>query len=333
MQDELSAPEAEETERKPSTTEALELQAIERQQRRFGWISVAAIVVSFVHMATALALFSRETLIERGAALAMTALVDVATWAIANYVDYARRRQLTRSSWVKGLFAFALAISMGLNGAYLYAYRPAADVLPTWTSILIACAFALFVPMLIGVASLIRGELEDDRLCIQQAQARQMLYVATMPVQQQSANTMKHPTKSMVDGLAVDREREPAHSIDTRSCYRVNTFPTNQCPEPPSRTVPLSSTIATTDVAAIVVALRAAGVDRFQYASQIGEVCGWRSRSSAVKALQALRAAGAVHAYDDGGYVLVDDHHTLREPLQHALLGGAREQDQHGTPR
>src|SRR6266487_5007257 len=118
MHDELSVPGSEATKRMLSTTEMLELHAIERQQRRFGWISVAAIVVSFVHMATALALFSREALIERGAALAMTALVDVATCAIANYVDYARRRQLTRSNWVKRLFAFALAISMGLNGAY-----------------------------------------------------------------------------------------------------------------------------------------------------------------------------------------------------------------------
>jgi len=74
----------------------------------------------------------------------------------------------------------------------------------------------------------------------------------------------------------------------------------------------MSSTIATSDVVAIVAALRTAGVDRFQYASQIGQVCGWRSRSSAVKALQALRAAGAVNAHDDGGYLLVDDHHTLR---------------------
>jgi hypothetical protein len=333
MPHEVSAPESVATERTPSTTEALELHAIERQQRRFGWISVAAIVVSFVHMATALALFSREALIERGAALAMTALVDVATWAIANYVDYARRRQLTRSRWVKGLFAFALMISMGLNGAYLYAYRPPAAVLPTWTSLLIACAFAVFVPMLIGVASLIRGELEDDRLCIQQAQARQTRYVAPLSVQHQSANTMKYPPKSMVDASAVDRDRESAYAIEPRSSERVDTFAPNQCPEPPSRTVSRSSTIATTDVAAIILALRAAGVDRFQYASQIGQVCGWRSRSSAVKALQALRAAGAVHASEDGGYVLADDHHPPQEALQHALRGGAREQDRHGTKR
>jgi len=156
-------------ERVTVTSEHLELQASDRQQRRFSWLSLLAIGVSFVHMAAALALFSRTAWYERGAALAMTGLVDVATWGLAGYFDYARRRRLSRSGWIKALFGFALAISMFLNGAYLYANRPPSDVLPQWMSIGIAAAFAVFVPMLIGVASLIRGELEDDRLRTAQA--------------------------------------------------------------------------------------------------------------------------------------------------------------------
>lgn len=144
-------------------TSDLELRAIDRQQRRFAAIGLLAIVVSFVHMAAALALFSRESWYEQAAALAMTALVDIATWMLAGYVDYARRRQLSRSFWIKALFGFALAISMFLNGAYLYANRPPDALLPEWMSIGIAATFALFVPLLIGVAALIRGELEDDR--------------------------------------------------------------------------------------------------------------------------------------------------------------------------
>jgi hypothetical protein len=144
----------------------LELEAIDRQQRRFSRLSLLAIIVSFVHIAAALALFSGAAWYEVGAALAMTALVDVATWALAGYFDYAARRRLARSIWIKATFGFALAISMFLNGAYLYAHRPPS--LPGWMSIGIAGAFAVFVPMLIGVASLIRGELEDDRLWLQQ---------------------------------------------------------------------------------------------------------------------------------------------------------------------
>lgn len=146
----------------------LELEAIDRQQRRFSRLSLLAIVVSFVHMAAALALFSGAAWYEVGAALAMTALVDVATWALAGYFDYAARRRLARSIWIKATFGFALAISMFLNGAYLYAHRP--PTLPGWMSVGIAGAFAVFVPMLIGVASLIRGELEDDRVRLQQQQ-------------------------------------------------------------------------------------------------------------------------------------------------------------------
>lgn len=156
----------------------LELEAIDRQQRRFSRLSLLAIVVSFVHMAAALALFSGAAWYEVGAALAMTALVDVATWALAGYFDYAARRRLARSVWIKATFGFALAISMFLNGAYLYAHRP--PTLPGWMSVGIAGAFAVFVPMLIGVASLIRGELEDDRLRLQQHQVS-LAPVANVP--------------------------------------------------------------------------------------------------------------------------------------------------------
>jgi uncharacterized membrane protein len=151
------------------STDPLEITAIARQQRRFGAISLLAILVSFVHMGAALALFSGPSWYEVGAALAMTALVDIATWAIVEYQAYARRRRLRRSRWVSALFGAALVISMALNGAYLYAHRPAPEHLPEWLSLGVAVAFAVFVPLLIGVASLARGELEDDRLRLSQA--------------------------------------------------------------------------------------------------------------------------------------------------------------------
>jgi hypothetical protein len=52
---------------------------------------------------------------------------------------------------------------------YLHAHRPDVAQLPAWLSVGIAIAFAVFVPMMIGVAALVRGELEDDRLRVQQA--------------------------------------------------------------------------------------------------------------------------------------------------------------------
>lgn len=154
--------------------ETPELSVITQQRNRFVFVSMAAIVVSFVHMAAALVLFSEATWYERGAALGMTALVDLATWAVAEYLDYAARRELTRSPWTKVLFGFALVISMFLNGAYLWANRPPDKDLPEVMSAGIAIAFAVFTPLLIAVASLIRGELTNDRMTLlQTAQVEQ----------------------------------------------------------------------------------------------------------------------------------------------------------------
>lgn len=151
----------------------LELRAIDGQRRRFGVVSLAAILVSFVHMAATLLLFSQATWYEKAAAMAMTGLVDVATWVIAEYFDYAKRRQLKRSLWSKVLFGSTLIISMALNGGYLWANRPTDQSrMPEELSAIIAVAFAVFVPLLIAVASLIRGELTDDRLTLQQQTMR-----------------------------------------------------------------------------------------------------------------------------------------------------------------
>jgi hypothetical protein len=131
-------------------------------------------------MAAALALFAGPNWYELAAALAMTALVDLATWIIAEYHHYAQRRHMARSRWVGALFILALLISMALNGAYLYVHRPTQGQLPELVSILIAIFFSIFVPMLIGVASLSRGELEDDRLRIQQSTAQQRSELALL---------------------------------------------------------------------------------------------------------------------------------------------------------
>jgi uncharacterized membrane protein len=273
-----------------TAAEELEIHAIDRQQRRFGWLSILAIVVSFVHMAAALALFSRAAWYECGAALAMTGLVDVATWGLAGYFDYARRRRLSRSGWIKALFGFALVISMFLNGAYLYANRPPADVLPEWMSIGIAAAFAVFVPMLIGVASLIRGELEDDRLQLQQRSVGQF---------HPSANRAAEP-------FVVASGR---HNESLRDPLSNKALPTNETPivaPAPIRTRNGKSLIATSDVASILTALRESGVTQFANARDLAKICGWSSPSSGPKAVKALLRAGALR--DDGAvYIVLDD--------------------------
>lgn len=260
-----------EIQRSEPTPEHIEISAIDRQQRRFSWLSVAAIIVSFVHMAAALALFSGSSWYEQIAALAMTGLVDFATWVIAGYVDYAKRRGLSRSGWIKLLFGFALAISMGLNGAYLWSHRPAESLLPWWISLFITGTFALFIPMLIGVASLARGELEDDRIRQEQRQA---------------AKHHRQPTIREVSPSASEKSNEVIPRPPTPQRYNTK------------------SDIMTNDVPAILAALQRANVTRFRYAADIARCCGWGSSSSATKALAALRAAGVVR-FVDGEYEVI----------------------------
>jgi hypothetical protein len=266
-----------EVERVEQTPEALELVAIDRQTRRFSLLSLATIVVSFVHMVSALALFSGEHWYEGLAAMLMTGLVDFATWAVAGYIDYAKRRGLSRSGWVLALFYAALGISGGLNFAYLYANRPPAEKLPSWASVLIAVVFAFFIPACIGVASLIRGELEDDRLRQEQRQAAKSAKEATVREVREMRNR------------ATQRPNEVEQPVLEGGQQRYNA----------------KSLIATTDVASILDALQAAGVQRFQFAKTIGDTCGWSSPSSSTKALGILREAGALREVD-GGYEVVE---------------------------
>lgn len=142
----------------------LELATIDQQRWRFALITGATIVVSFVHMLGALSLYSGESVPDKIAVFAMTLLIDAATWQVAEYIDYARRRSLKRSPWIFVLFAFALIISFSLNLAYLLDHAPPEERVPLGLSYVLAIAFSLFLPGLIAVGSLARSELLDDRL-------------------------------------------------------------------------------------------------------------------------------------------------------------------------
>ena len=318
-----------------TTPAELELRAIDRQQRRFGRLSLLAIVVSFVHMAAALALFSGAAWYEVGAALAMTALVDVATWMLAGYFDYAARRQLACSRWIKVTFGFALAISMFLNGAYLYANRPAS--LPGLMGIAIAAAFAVFVPLLIGVASLIRGELEDDRLRIEQQAAKPVALAAPAPVpsprrtslpsthrpptfansdagartssanRQTFANNGATPQPNGDNDASVfandGAEHGPASVAAAPLIANTETTTENTTAAFANEGTPPAASVApisTSDVEAIAAALRSANVTQFANARALAKICGWASSSSGHKALKHLLDAGVVRATGDG---------------------------------
>lgn len=255
----------------------IELNAIKRQQRRFAWITYTMIGVSFVHMFTALALFSGAGWVEWLAAAGMTLMVDLATWGLAEYHHYAKRRKLARSAWVRVVFGVALFISCTLNGAYLYAHRPSEQALPAWMSIVIAVLFALFVPMLIGVASLIRGELEDDRIQAMQLDAQPS--VTVQKPRKASGKTNEH----FPPMIEADLSSIPASDL----AYNAK------------------AEISTIDAPAIIAHLNSSGVQVFKSARELGRLCGWSSPASGSAGLKTLIDASAVQRDDQGVYTVV----------------------------
>jgi hypothetical protein len=205
---------------RPETTaqEDIELAAIERQQRRFSGLSIATMIVSFIHMVGALALFSDGSLLGGIAAFLMTGLVDGATWVVTGYYDYAKRRNLKRGRLVALLLTVALTISCGLNLAYLITHMPA--TLPGLVGWSIAVAFSLFIPLCIAVASAERGQLEDDKTLYLAGQARNVApaIVVTEVARPATTAASEAPQLPAIDlDARLPRTQPSAPGIDERA--------------------------------------------------------------------------------------------------------------------
>lgn len=311
-----------------TTNEAdkIDVQIIEHQQEWFSLTSIGVIVVSFVHMFMALALFSSAQepgtwgfivwFVERLAAAGMTLSVDVVTWRLAEYHHYAQRNRLARSPWVRRLFNVALGISMFLNGAYLWTHAP--KTLNPIMSGIIATLFALFIPMTIGVFSLINGELEDDkhailkRLAERLAEHSKPTTVPTPAAPQKPRPLPMKPRKPMLH--LNDSAAAPATTPLEVIAPALATMQELDAETPQaSDTIPASdlaynAKLSTEDVAGILVKIREAGVSSFKSARELGQVCGWGSSASASRGLRTLIDAGlAVKDESSGMFVIVSD--------------------------
>ena len=229
-------------------------------------------IVSFIHMVAALSLFSDGSFFGNIAAILMTALVDGATWVVANYKDYSKRRNKQRSWLVSTLLYVALFISFSLNLAYLLIHRPVA--LPPLVAYGIALAFSLFIPLCIAVASLARGELEDDKTHMVDAQ---------MPKIREVADTAFVPLESHNDSASVLPEPAKDREIKPRAGNG-------------------KSDILYNDSAKILAILRENNIQTIDNASELARQVGWSSPSTGAKALAHLRANGYV---DERGNVIV----------------------------
>lgn len=126
--------------------------------RRFWWLSATAIGVSYVHQAGSLLLFSGDTWYDTAAALGQIGIVDAGLWMLSEYL-YEAAQAGRRRGWAILAFLIASVVSVGLNFTYLWTNRPPPETLNEWMSGAIASVFAIFIPLLIGVAGLIRADL------------------------------------------------------------------------------------------------------------------------------------------------------------------------------
>jgi hypothetical protein len=309
----------------------IELQEIERHKRRFRFLTIATIVVSFVHMVTALLLYSGPEWYEQLATCLMTLLIDVATWVVASYLDYALRKKLARSAWVKRLFLCALAISGLLNFSYIYAKMPKDDVVPTWISVALAVFFGFFIPACIGVASLAVGELDDDRTKMQMADADERSLLGQLQSQVAQLLTLKAQWEADAERTRIEHQLQIAalkeQAIEQQRLQRAEferqldawkqqaELATNklagvraarkQPPILPSHADPTSG-IQPEDVASVIAACLRANLTVLKKKSDLMEVCGWDSFLIPPRAYDALAAAGRVRP-EDGQFVLLDE--------------------------
>jgi hypothetical protein len=112
-----------------------------------------AVVVSFAHMAATILRYASGDWYALAVAAGMTLLIDLVTIRLIDYQITATWRV---SRWIVAFLALSLALSMALNGVYLWTFRPR-DI-PDAINALIAVALALFVPGWIAVSAVMHAE-------------------------------------------------------------------------------------------------------------------------------------------------------------------------------
>jgi hypothetical protein len=288
----------------------LEIQAILDQDRRFRNLMHGAVIVSFVHMATTLLLFSGESWYDQLSGFFMTMIIDFTIIYLAMYIDYARRRGYSRSRWVYVTFGASLLLSVGLNGAYMWSHRPPATKVPEIASGAISVLFAIFVPLVVGISSLIRGELHEDRLGLEREASAK---AADEELRRERREERRRPqpiitpipTEPASKALERDNEAAPRMLPDTQATDTIDVS-RETLPAAARRPGNGKSKIMTNDVATIAKLLREQGVTKLRSGAHLNSLMGWTSSSSGTKAIEELREGlpGFVVDAVGGGYDL-----------------------------
>lgn len=279
-----------EVERINKTPQQIELEAISHHRSAFRRLGVAVFVVSFIHMFTALSVYSDGSRLEQFASVAMTGLIDYSTWQLARYIFYVKRRDVLaklgmvqremvseRTKWSVRTFSFGLLLCFLLNLYFMWLRTPANESSVQWAiNVGIALALSLFIPMLIAVAALIEAELENDFIMLEQDAAKRN---------------------------ALQKQITPNIRVVENDALRSNNeivTPAQPLPRPSS----LKSILNTNDTDGMALALREQGVTFVRTAKELGEILGFSSPASHSKARDTLLAAGVLRGVH-GGYEVV----------------------------
>lgn len=191
--------------------------------RRLGWWRKLAIVVSFTHMMTTIALFGNGEWYAGIVAGAMTLLIDLAVFEMIEYQLEAHRADWRPSGWIGAFLVLAIVLSISLNAGYLWNYRP--NGWDAWLTIPITAALAVFVPGWIAIAAVMSAELHSRQTAA--AQAAQAKADAVQTAEQARADAERRATESEQGrALAVQlaAQAEQARELAEQESARLRTL-------------------------------------------------------------------------------------------------------------
>lgn len=313
------------------TPEQIELEQIDKQRKRFKYLTYLMIGVSIASLVPGLLLFS-DDIIDSGAKIGAILGLELYTAALAMYIAAARRagHPVGCSAWV--LFIACLLVSFGLNTSHLWSKRPPPDKIPDLLAKSIAVVFGAFIPLSIYTGATIGGSLDSLYSTIQRRYAEEAMERERKAVEREARRTriQERPPAALpapsasngVDTYTLDHLLDAAgltrgNALETLAQYGMDsphkaygalrsrdklpggldesTFTAlwSELHAAP-RLGNGKSTIRPDDVPAILAALRARGITTFKWQKDLCAPCDWSSETSAGKAIKNLLAAGAL---------------------------------------
>ncbi len=281
---------------------------METQKQSFFWLALGVIVVSFVHIAAVVSLFSGEGFLDRVAAILLAVVVDVYLAMASWYIDFRKQKGYGVSAQVWAVTMLALCVSLGMNLAYMVNHMP--DGIPLWLAWPVAIGFSVLTTAIVWISSVISSEVgamhADFRA--QEGVFDRQLYRATVKGRDHE-NRGETPENDRWGGEDDCRVLPLEPTIETSAIVTLSPCETSATVTPtPHETHGFHGVahggddterrvFSIKDARTNARLLRDAGLSRFQYKKEATEVWGC-SPASTTAALKLMHEQGLLD-YDD----------------------------------